>query len=164
MLGDTDRTPLSLHALELHTVLSAHGAQVRTMALAPGQLGGLDGTVPVLGPTPSSLASRLQLGREQRWADSVVCFGFAAARSHVRSPGHRRVASIAVCESAPVGRRDARALARVDLVAHIGCGAPVEGAVEAFTGTDAASAPALSGAEVAQMWGDLLAEARSRAG
>ena len=134
------------------------------MALAPGQLGGLDGTVPVMGPTPSSLASLLQLGREQRWADSVVCFGFAAARSHVRSPGHRRVASIAVCESAPVGRRDARALARVDLVAHIGCGAPVEGSVEAFTGTDAASAPALSGAEVAQMWGDLLAEARSRAG
>jgi hypothetical protein len=63
-----------------------------------------------------------------------------------------------------VGRRDARALARVDLVAHSGCGAPVEGAVEAFTGTDATSAPELSGAEVAHMWGDLLAEARSRAG
>ena len=134
------------------------------MALAPGQLGGLDGTVPVLGPTPSSLASLLQLGREQRWADSVVCFGLAAARSHVRSPGHRRVASIAVCDSAPVGRRDARALARVDVVAHGGSGAPVEGSVDVSGGTAADSVPASSGAEVARMWGDLLADARTRAG
>lgn len=133
------------------------------MALAPGQVGGLDGAVPVLGPTSASLASLLQLGREQRWADSVVCFGFAAARAHVRSPGHRRVASVAVCESAPVRRRDVRALTRVGVVTHERCAAPVEGAIEIFTGTAADSVPSVTGAEVAQTWCAVLAEAHARA-
>jgi hypothetical protein len=52
----------------------------------------------------------------------------------------------------------------MDVVAYGSCGAPVDGAIEIFTGTAADPAPSMSGAEVAQMWGALLSEARSRAG
>ena len=163
MLGDTDRTPLALHVLDLHALLSDAGLEVRTIALAPGASGGLDQAVPVLGPTSRSAATRLQLGREQRWADVVVCVGPASAAVQRRSPGHRRVASVVLCTSGPVGRRECRALAAADMVLHDGCEPPVPGAVEVFTATEDGDG-VLASDELAATWGGLLAAAADAAG
>lgn len=87
VLDDTDRDDTGLVALELHAALSARGLEMRTVALGPGRSGGLDEVVPVLGPSPRSLASLLQLRREVRWADVAAGHGpasLAALRRVVR--------------------------------------------------------------------------------
>ncbi len=75
VLSDTDRSDSSLCALDLHAGIVALGDDVRTVALGPGGRGGLDHVIPILGPSPRSPSATLQLRREQRWADIVICFG-----------------------------------------------------------------------------------------
>lgn len=88
VLGDTDASELSLGALDLHRALGADGVEMRTVALGPGAHGGLDHLLPVLGPSSRSMAATLQLRREQRWADVVMCFGAQAAVAQRRTlPG-----------------------------------------------------------------------------
>ncbi len=78
VLADTGGSDLNNNALSLHRGLHREGFEVRTIALAPAPHGGLDEVVPVLAPTTRSLASVMQLRREQRWADVIICAGAAA--------------------------------------------------------------------------------------
>lgn len=79
VLGDTDDGDPGRVALDLHDALGPVGLEVRTVALGPGRVGGLDRMVPVLGPARRSLAAHTQLRREQRWADVVVLWGEGSA-------------------------------------------------------------------------------------
>ena len=79
VLGDTDDVDDARFALDLHGRLSARGLEVRTMALGPGRVGGLESLVPTMSPSRRSLAAHTQLRREQRWADVVVLRGGGAA-------------------------------------------------------------------------------------
>jgi hypothetical protein len=85
VLADTDRTDTGLAAVALHRALGRCGVDVRTVALGPGRLGGLDALLPVLGHSRGSMASRLQLRREQGWADVVLAHGAPAASVAVRA-------------------------------------------------------------------------------
>ncbi|MCB1011941.1 MAG: hypothetical protein H6517_08080 [Microthrixaceae bacterium] len=100
VLDDTSSGRRSDTAVHLHRGLVAHGAEVRSVALAPGGDGALDEAVPVLAPAPRSLAAMLQLRREQRWADLVVCAGDVAALLQ-RMTGPRRRASVQLVWSSP---------------------------------------------------------------
>lgn len=75
VLGDTDADDPGRTALDLHGALDRRGQAVRSVALGPGRRGGLDGLLPVLGPSPRSVSARTQLRRERRWADVVVLHG-----------------------------------------------------------------------------------------
>lgn len=77
-IGDTDVEPAHVAALALHRALSAHGVEVRTLALAPGRHGGLEQDVPAVAPSRRSLAARGQVRAESRWADVVVLHGTRA--------------------------------------------------------------------------------------
>ena len=100
VLDDTSSGRRSDTAVHLHRGLVAHGAEVRSVALAPGGDGALDEAVPVLAPAPRPLAAMLQLRREQRWADLVVCAGDVAALLQ-RMTGPRRRASVQLVWSSP---------------------------------------------------------------
>ena len=100
VLDDTSSGRRSDTAVHLHRGLVAHGAEVRSVALAPGGDGALDEAVPVLAPASRSLAAMLQLRREQRWADLVVCAGDVAALLQ-RMTGPRRRASVQLVWSSP---------------------------------------------------------------
>lgn len=75
ILGDTDADRGNAEALELHALLSSIGAEVRTLALAPGRSGGLETTVPVIAPSRHSFAARSGCMTESRWADLLVLSG-----------------------------------------------------------------------------------------
>ncbi len=79
IIGTTDADEVNCSALDLHQGLSQRGAQVRTLALAPGRAAGLGTAVPSMAPTTRSLSAHTQFRREQRWADVVVLFGAAPA-------------------------------------------------------------------------------------
>lgn len=81
VLDGTGSDAATDRALAVHRALARLGAEVRSVALGPSGDGALDGEVPVLGPSPGSLASALQLRREARWADVVVCTGVRSARA-----------------------------------------------------------------------------------
>lgn len=72
LIGDTDADEGHRAALDLHRALVAHGLEVRTLALAPGRRGGLDGAIPVLAPSRRSWTIRRILDRECRWADVTL--------------------------------------------------------------------------------------------
>ncbi|MFV0317680.1 MAG: hypothetical protein ACK5O2_12065 [Microthrixaceae bacterium] len=93
VLDDTSTGELNDRALALHRKLTEFGAQVRTVAMGPGGDGALDVELPVLGPSPGSLAAALQLRRESHWADLVVCAGRRCARAQ-RLAGARRSAAV----------------------------------------------------------------------
>lgn len=75
LIGDTDVTTEHLAALALHRELQRRSFEVRTLALAPGRVGGLDEDVPAVAPSRRSLAARGQVTGESRWADVVVLHG-----------------------------------------------------------------------------------------
>ncbi len=75
LIGDTDAIAEHRAAVELHRSLSAVGLEVRTLALAPGSLGGLEELVPAVAHARTSLAARTQVTQERRWADVVVLHG-----------------------------------------------------------------------------------------
>lgn len=79
VLGTTDASDDADAALHLHRGLSAIGAEVRTVALAPGRTVGVGDQVPTMAPSVGSLAAHTQLRREQRWADVVILRGGAPA-------------------------------------------------------------------------------------
>jgi hypothetical protein len=92
LIGDTDVTTEHLAALALHRELQRRSFEVRTLALAPGRVGGLDQDVPAVAPSRRSLAARAQVAGESRWADVVVLHG----------PGALGVATAPLRSSAPV--------------------------------------------------------------
>lgn len=79
VLGDTDDVDDARFALDLHHALSGRSIEVRTIALGPGRVGGLEGLVPVMSPSRRSIAAHTQLRREQRWADVVILRGHGPA-------------------------------------------------------------------------------------
>lgn len=79
VLPDTDASEGNLAAIELHGDLAAAGVEVRTLALGPGRVGQLAGSVPVIAPSKRSLAAHTQLRAEQRWADVVLLRGAEVA-------------------------------------------------------------------------------------
>ena len=79
VLADTDDVDDSRFSLDLHAALATGGLEVRTMALGPGRVGGLESVVPVMSPSRRSIAAHTQLRREQRWADVVLLRGEAPA-------------------------------------------------------------------------------------
>lgn len=101
VLADTDRSERNLTATELHRELAVAGIAMRTVALAPGHLGGLDEVVPVLSWARWSPSAVTQLRREQRWADAVVCWDPVAARVQRWSGLRRRLPTAVVDECDP---------------------------------------------------------------
>jgi glycosyltransferase involved in cell wall biosynthesis len=73
VVTDTDRRGAQVFATDLHDALVRRGRDVRTVALAPGAIGGLDW--PVLGPTRRHPATIIALRREARRASVVVAHG-----------------------------------------------------------------------------------------
>ena len=73
VVTDTDRRGAQVFATDLHAALERQGRAVRTVALAPGHVGGLD--LPVLGPSRRSAATLRALRREITSADVVVGHG-----------------------------------------------------------------------------------------
>lgn len=138
-------------------LLPAETARLRCVALAPGTVGGLDAQVPVLGPSPRSLAARIQLRRECRWADVIVYFGGDTALAQLRWP-LRGVSTVALCTEAPSTAGQRRALERCDVVLHDGCEPPVPTSRRFFTGTDSGSAQDMTTDAVVVQWSGLLAE------
>lgn len=97
VLATTDADDVGLAALDLHAALSRHGEAVRSVALGPGWRGGLDGLLPVLGPSTRALSARTQLRRERRWADVVLLQGptaVEAAASRLLGGGPPAVAAL----------------------------------------------------------------------
>ena len=94
VLADTDRTDVAAEVLGLHRALVSQGVQMRTVALGPGRLGGLDNLVPVLSPATRSLGAITQLRREQRWADVVVCWGGTTAMVQRLGGSRRRTPTV----------------------------------------------------------------------
>lgn len=99
VLADPDPSPASAAAASLHRYLSAHGAEVRTLALGPGRRPGLESDVPPMAPSSRSLAALLQFRREAVWADVVLLRGRRTA--HVARFG--RVPCV-WCVDDPCGR------------------------------------------------------------
>lgn len=79
IIGTTDADDVNCAAVDLHQGLSRRGAEVRTLALAPGRDAGLGAQVPSMAPSVKSLSAHTQFRREQRWADVVVLHGAAPA-------------------------------------------------------------------------------------
>jgi glycosyltransferase involved in cell wall biosynthesis len=73
LVTDTDRRGAQVFASDLHAALVRRGRDVRTVALAPGRVGGLE--LPVLGPSRRSLATVRALRREIASAAVVVAHG-----------------------------------------------------------------------------------------
>jgi glycosyltransferase involved in cell wall biosynthesis len=73
IITDTDRRGAQVFATDLGTELARQGHAVRTFALAPGSVGGLD--VPVLGQQARSVPTLRALRREMRLSDVVVAHG-----------------------------------------------------------------------------------------
>ncbi|MGI9577400.1 MAG: hypothetical protein ACR2OH_04330 [Microthrixaceae bacterium] len=139
-------------------MLPDEASEIRMVALAPGASGGLDGVVPVLAPSPRSLAAKLQLRREAKWADVVVYFGAETASAAGRIATSKGAATVVLCNEAPRGAAQRRAVADADVVLHDGCDAPVEQSRAVFTGTDPNRAAELATWSVESQWRDLFAE------
>lgn len=73
VVTDTDRRGAQVFATDLHDALVAQGRSVRTVALAPGAVGGLD--LPVLGPTRRHPKTFAALRREAASASVVAAHG-----------------------------------------------------------------------------------------
>lgn len=73
VLTDDDRRGAQVFGVDLGRELQARGRRVRTVALAPGRVGGLD--VGVLGPAPLAPATLRALRAEIRRAGVVVAHG-----------------------------------------------------------------------------------------
>ena len=73
VVTDTDRRGAQVFASDLDAALARRGIDVRTVALAPGRVGGLD--LPVLGPSRRSLTTLRALRREIQGVDVVVGHG-----------------------------------------------------------------------------------------
>jgi glycosyltransferase involved in cell wall biosynthesis len=73
VVTDTDRRGAQVFATDLHAALADRGWAVRTTALAPGRVGGLD--LPVLGPSRLHPRTLRALRRAARGADVVVAHG-----------------------------------------------------------------------------------------
>jgi glycosyltransferase involved in cell wall biosynthesis len=73
VITDTDRRGAQVFATDLHDELIRRGRSVRTVALAPGAVGGLD--VAVLGRTRTHPTTLRALRREAAAADVVVAHG-----------------------------------------------------------------------------------------
>ena len=73
VITDTDRRGAQVFAGDLGAELARQGRTVRTMALAPGAVGGLD--VAVLGTRPLAFSTLRALRHEMRAADVVVAHG-----------------------------------------------------------------------------------------
>lgn len=73
VVTDTDRRGAQVFATDLHVALDRRGVRVRTVALAEGDVGGLE--LPVLGPTRTHPATMRALWREARDATVVVAHG-----------------------------------------------------------------------------------------
>ncbi len=73
VVTDDDRRGAQTFALDLHRGLDALGCSVRTVALAPGDVGGL--AVEVLGPRRRAVTTLGTLRRAMRNADVVVAHG-----------------------------------------------------------------------------------------
>lgn len=90
VITDTDRRGAQVFASDLHAALARRGHTVRTVALGPGDVGGLD--VPVLGPTRTHPSTVRALRRETTRADVVFAHGSttlpmcAAVRMTTRTP------------------------------------------------------------------------------
>jgi hypothetical protein len=80
LLVSTDADDDARLAVDRHRWWTAAGVPVRTLALAPGRLGGLDHVVPVLAPSVRSWSLRGVLRHEVAWAEVVVLVGPAADR------------------------------------------------------------------------------------
>lgn len=64
--------------------MTVAGVAVRTLALAPGRRGGLDGLVPVIAPSVRSFVAAGPFRAEARWADVVLLVGDADAATASR--------------------------------------------------------------------------------
>lgn len=73
VVTDTDRRGAQVFATDLHQALVQRGRDVRTVALAPGAVGGLDW--PVLGPSRRHPKTIIALRREASHAAVVVAHG-----------------------------------------------------------------------------------------
>ena len=73
VVTDTDRRGAQVFALDLDAALTRRGRVVRTVALAPGRVGGLD--VAALGRRPLAVGTLRALRREARAAAVVVAHG-----------------------------------------------------------------------------------------
>jgi glycosyltransferase involved in cell wall biosynthesis len=73
VVTDTDRRGAQVFACDLHAALEERGHQVSTMALAPGDVGGLD--IPVLGPQRLAASTLRALHGEARRHQVVVAHG-----------------------------------------------------------------------------------------
>jgi len=73
VVTDTDRRGAQVFATDLHEAMRSLGHEVRTVALAPGSVGGLD--VPVLGQQRMSVGSLRALRSEATAANVVVAHG-----------------------------------------------------------------------------------------
>ena len=73
VITDTDRRGAQVFASDLHHSLERSGTRVRTVALAPGVVGGLE--VPVLGPRRLGRESVLALRRELAGATVAIAHG-----------------------------------------------------------------------------------------
>ena len=141
VVRDTDRTNAHLSALDLHVALDAAGFELRTVALGPGRVGGLDHLLPVLSPSSGSAAASLQLRRELPWADVVVCHGVEAARVQRRAGiGRRRPVAVAVHPRGPGNPQDPLSPAVADWAVVVTSASPADapdGVVAAGVGIDA---------------------------
>jgi hypothetical protein len=91
VVADTDEAS-GESPLGLHEVLAEQGFEVRTVALGPGRIGELAGSVPVMSPSRRSIAATTELRRESRWADVLLFRGRAAV-----PPGLAWVAGLPPC-------------------------------------------------------------------
>lgn len=121
VVGDSDATHDNLAALELHRRLDRDGLEVRTLALAPGAVGGLSSVLPTMAPSGRSLAAHTQLRREQRWADVVLLRGPVAATAAGLARMRAAPATVLLLEelpaawlSAPLPSRVLRCLGALD--------------------------------------------------
>ncbi|MFI5048152.1 MAG: hypothetical protein ACHQIG_13885, partial [Acidimicrobiia bacterium] len=73
VVTDTDRRGAQVFATDLHAALARQGRDVRTVALAPGKVGGL--VLPVLGERRRSVATLRALRHEVASAAVVVGHG-----------------------------------------------------------------------------------------
>ncbi len=75
LVADTDPDPSTDAALVLHQRLVGQGLEVRTLALAPGNLAGHEALLPVIAHSRRSIAARTGVQAERKWADVVVLHG-----------------------------------------------------------------------------------------
>jgi hypothetical protein len=89
VLADTDASPVNRAAVDLHAALASAGAELRTIALAPGRTGELATVVPAVAPARRTVAALTALRSEATWADVLLFQG-----SRALPPGVDRLRSL----------------------------------------------------------------------